>query len=125
MHVCRLCSSCFVYTVEPPNKGHFGGGDFVLYLEAVLWWEVRIIIASTIIISIGAVASVLYIEVVLWWEGPLLEAPLYSYIKLASSACVPVCCMCLYSYIICVPCMSIVCSSYVFVTFLINVRGLL
>ena len=58
-------------TVEPLNKGHFGSGDFVLYLEAVLWWEVRIIIASAIIISIGAIAGVLYIEVVLWWEGPL------------------------------------------------------
>ena len=58
-------------TVEPPNKGHFGGGDFVLYLEAVLWWEVRITTVSTRVIPIGAIASVLYIEVVLWWEGPL------------------------------------------------------
>ena len=40
-------------------------------LEAVLWWEVPITIVSTIVISIGAVASVLYMEVVLWWEGPL------------------------------------------------------
>ena len=59
------------YTVKPPNKGHFGSGDFVLYLEALLWWEVRIIIVSTRVIPIRAVASVLYIEVVLWWEGPL------------------------------------------------------
>ena len=29
-----------MYTVEPPNKGLFESGDFVLYLEAVLWWEV-------------------------------------------------------------------------------------
>ena len=58
-------------TMEPPNKGHFGSGDFVLSLEAVLWWEVRITIVSTRVIPIGAVASVLYIEVVLWWEGPL------------------------------------------------------
>ena len=56
--------------MEPPNKGHFGR-DFVLYLEAVLWWEVRITIVSTRVIPIGALASVLYIEVVLWWEGPL------------------------------------------------------
>ena len=58
-------------TVEPPNKGHFGSGHFVLYLETVLWWEVRIAIVSTRVIQIGAVASVLYIEVALWWEGPL------------------------------------------------------
>ena len=31
-----------VYTVEPPNKGHFGSGAFVLYSEVVLWWEVRL-----------------------------------------------------------------------------------
>ena len=60
-----------LYTVEPPNKGHFGSRAFVLYSEVVLWWEVRITIVSTIVISIGAVASVLYMEVVLWWEGPL------------------------------------------------------
>ena len=29
-------------TVEPPNKGHFGSGAFVLYSEVVLWWEVQI-----------------------------------------------------------------------------------
>ena len=58
-------------TVEPLNKGHFGSASFVLYLEAVLWWEVRIIIVSTTIISISAIAGVLYLEVVLWWEGPL------------------------------------------------------
>ena len=58
-------------TVEPLNKGYFGSGDFVLYLEAVLWWEVPITIVSTRVIPIGAVASVLYIEVVLWWESPL------------------------------------------------------
>ena len=57
--------------VEPPNKGHFESATFVLYLEAVLWWEVQIITVRTIIISIGAIAHVLYIEVVLWWEGPL------------------------------------------------------
>ena len=28
-------------TVEPPNKGHFGNRAFVLFSEAVLWWEVR------------------------------------------------------------------------------------
>ena len=39
--------------------------------EAVLWWEVQIIIVSTINISIGAIANILYLEVVLWWEGPL------------------------------------------------------
>ena len=60
-----------MYTAEPRNKGHFGSTAFVLYSEAVLWWEVRITIESIIIISIGAIASVLYIEVVLWWEGPL------------------------------------------------------
>ena len=27
----------FRCTVEPPNKGHFGIGAFVLYSEAVLW----------------------------------------------------------------------------------------
>ena len=58
-------------TVEPPNKGHFRSMTFVPYSEAVLSWEVRIIIESTIIISISAIACVLYIEVVLWWEGPL------------------------------------------------------
>ena len=63
---CRCLS-----TVERPNKGHFGSGDFVLYLEVILWWEVRITVVSTRVIPIGAVASVLYIEVVLWWEGPL------------------------------------------------------
>ena len=59
------------YTVEPPNKGHFGSMVFVLYWEAVLWWEVRITTESTRVMSIGAIASVLYTEVVLWWEGPL------------------------------------------------------
>ena len=34
---------------------------------------------STIVISIGATASVLYREVVRWWEGPLWEVPLYMY----------------------------------------------
>ena len=29
------------YTVEPPNKGHFGSRSFVLFSEVVLWWEVR------------------------------------------------------------------------------------
>ena len=29
------------YTLEPPNKGHFGSRVFVLFLEVVLWWEVR------------------------------------------------------------------------------------
>ena len=52
-------------------KDTLGVKLFVLYSEAVLWWEIQIIIESTIIISIGATASVLYIEVVLWWEGPL------------------------------------------------------
>ena len=32
---------------------------------------------STIVISIGVIASVLCIEVVRWWEGPLWEVPLY------------------------------------------------
>ena len=64
-------------TVEPLNKGHFGSVTFVLYLEAVLWWEVQITIVSPRVMSIGAIASVLYTEVVLWWEGPLQEAPLY------------------------------------------------
>ena len=58
-------------TVEPQNEGQFGSETFVLYSEAVLWWEAQIIIESTIIMSIGAIAGVLYIEVVLWWEGPL------------------------------------------------------
>ena len=59
-------------TVEPPNKGHFGSATFALHLEAVLWWQVRIITVSTIIISIGAIAHVLYIEVVLWWGGSII-----------------------------------------------------
>ena len=50
-------------TVEPSNEGHLGSGDFVFYLEAVLWWEVRITIVSTRVIPISAVASVLYIKV--------------------------------------------------------------
>ena len=54
------------YTAEPLNKGHVGSRAFVLYPEAVLWWEVRITIVSTIVISISAIACVLYIEVVLW-----------------------------------------------------------
>ena len=41
--IMRQASSCMIiYTVEPPNKGHFGSGAFVLYSEAVLWWEVQI-----------------------------------------------------------------------------------
>ena len=28
-------SYAHVYTVEPPNKGHFGNGQFVLFSEAV------------------------------------------------------------------------------------------
>ena len=32
------------YTVEPPNKGHFGIGASVLYSEVVLWWEVQYIV---------------------------------------------------------------------------------
>ena len=31
----------YLYTVEPPNKGHFGSKAFVLFSEVVLWWEVR------------------------------------------------------------------------------------
>ena len=31
-----------VTTVEPPNKGHFGSGAFVLCVEIVLWWKVRL-----------------------------------------------------------------------------------
>ena len=30
-----LISSWFLYTVEPPNKGHFGGNNFVPCKEAV------------------------------------------------------------------------------------------
>ena len=52
------------------------GGWLVLYLEAVLWWEIRM---GTIIISIGVIASVLYLDVVLWREGPSYEAPLYTH----------------------------------------------
>ena len=51
------------YTVEPPNKGHFGSGEFVLYWEAVLWQEVRLTSNR---------CSVLYVEVILWWEGPYI-----------------------------------------------------
>ncbi len=36
---CYFCP-CMI-TVEPPNKGHFGSRHFVLYREAVLWWEVK------------------------------------------------------------------------------------
>ena len=46
------------------------GAAFVLYSEAVLWWEVQYTV-STVVISINAIARVLCIEVVLWWEGPL------------------------------------------------------
>ena len=35
---------------------HFRSGTFVLYSEAVLWWEVNFLYASTIAISIGAIA---------------------------------------------------------------------
>ena len=60
--------------MEPPNKGHFGSRVdlFVLYWEAVLWWEVRITTESTRVMSISAIASVLYTEVVLWWKGPFI-----------------------------------------------------
>ena len=51
--------SYIMNTVESLNKGHFGSSTFVLYSEAVLWWEVRIIIDSTVVISISAIASVL------------------------------------------------------------------
>ena len=30
------------YTVESPNKGHFGSGASVLYSEIVLWWKVQL-----------------------------------------------------------------------------------
>ena len=33
------------YTVEPPNKGHFGTGNFVLCREVVLFSEVQIVLA--------------------------------------------------------------------------------
>ena len=44
---------------------------------------------STIVISIGATASVLYREVVRWWEGPLWEVPLYLSLKLLYSISFP------------------------------------
>ena len=31
-----------MYTVKPPNKGHFGSKASVLYTEVVFWWEVRL-----------------------------------------------------------------------------------
>ena len=34
-----------VYTVEPPNKGHYGAGNFVLCREVVLFSEVQIVLA--------------------------------------------------------------------------------
>ena len=38
---------CYVSygTVEPPNKGHFGTGNFVLCKEVVLFSEVEIVLA--------------------------------------------------------------------------------
>ena len=62
----KRCTS-YKYSATSEIRTHFGSRAFVLYMEAVLWWEVRIVI----VISIGAIACVLYIEVVLWWEGPL------------------------------------------------------
>ena len=38
----RLSPLC-VSTVEPPNKGHFGNGHFVLFSEAVPTWRLAIV----------------------------------------------------------------------------------
>ena len=45
-HVCKeqptlqtIVMHMLDYTVEPPNKGHFGSGPFVLYSEVVPWSE--------------------------------------------------------------------------------------
>ena len=40
------------YTVEPPNKGHFGNGSFVLSSEVVPISEVHRILIYTYIMSI-------------------------------------------------------------------------
>ena len=32
---CKRDIACEIRTVEPPNKGHFGNGHFVLFSEAV------------------------------------------------------------------------------------------
>jgi len=37
----RFTIHVYRYTVEPPNKGHFGSTALVLFSEVVLWWEVR------------------------------------------------------------------------------------
>ena len=36
----------YIYTMEPPNKGHIGSGTFVLYLEVVPISEVTIKLSS-------------------------------------------------------------------------------
>ena len=62
---------CYNYnnTVEPPNKGHFGSMAFVLYWEAVLWWEVRTTTESTRVMPIGAI----YSQCPLYGGCPLVE----------------------------------------------------
>ena len=52
-------------TVVSLNNRHFGSMAFVLYWEAVLWWEVQITVVRTRVKSIGETTSVLYTEVVL------------------------------------------------------------
>jgi len=47
----KVCNGCDVYTVEPPNKGHFGNGSFVLSSEVVPISEVHSILIYYIFIS--------------------------------------------------------------------------
>ena len=57
-------------TVEPPNKGHVGTRNFVLYREVSFIPRLK----CTGIIGIGMSRFVLY---VLYSECPLSEVPLY------------------------------------------------
>ena len=69
--------------MEPPNSGHVGTRNFVLYGEVVLSSEVKKVLYSTIgKWNFGTLKCVLYREFffycVLYSECPLSEVPLYT-----------------------------------------------
>ena len=71
LSVCPLCEAIFCDVNQLGARG----------LSAVQNQESPLVggrfTTSSIVNSIGAVASVRYREIVSWWEGPLWEVPLY------------------------------------------------
>ena len=73
LHVHTYIGKRLLYTVEPPNKGHYGANVFVPCREVVPMYNLRGSISMH-----GVETRVLCREVVPISEGPLSDVPLYT-----------------------------------------------